>query len=158
MLKWLKSLYLEIFNCFDENEINFKKSKYAADILVTIFSWYKLLNETYNHSKLIKNSWVIYRSKTIKILEKIIIDEYEINDEKNVYLLNIRYKLVYIRKLLDENVEINEILDELRLAAKELSNENKDENYLNKLLEILHKEMLEQLIENDEIFRKKIKS
>ena len=148
---------MEIFNCFDENEINFKKSEYTADILVTIFSLDKLLDENYNHSELIK-LWAEYRMETIKILEKIIIDEYEINDEKNVYLLNIRYKLVYIKKLLDENVEINEILDELRLAAKELSNENKDENYLNKFLKISHKEMLEKLIENDEIFRKKIKS
>ena len=157
MFKWLKLLYLEIFNCFDENEINFKKSEYTADILVTIFSLDKLLDEKYNHSELIK-LWVEYRIEAIKILEKIIIDEYEIDDKVKVYLLNKRYKLVYIKKLIDENVETNKILEELRLAANKFSNENKDENYLNKFLKISHKEMLEKLIENDEIFRKKIES
>nr|CAD2174592.1 unnamed protein product [Meloidogyne enterolobii] len=145
LVNWLKKSYLEIFTSINENNYNYKKSKYTANVLVSV-----LIFDENSDNYL----WPIYRKRILFFLEEI----EEINNKNlekygNLYLniINKFSKFInknYTKEEMKRNLE-DKSLEEL---AKEIINE---EN-LNKFFKKEHSKMIKKLMEEDEIFKEHI--
>uniref|UniRef100_A0A1I8BLG4 Uncharacterized protein n=1 Tax=Meloidogyne hapla TaxID=6305 RepID=A0A1I8BLG4_MELHA len=156
LLKWLSSSYLEIFSSFDENDYNYKKSKFTADILICILNYDKTIAETFfNLYRKKDETWQSCFRRIIFFLEEIVDEENKFNDNKEYYL-KIIYKFNRFRKLLEKHAPTKEIVEEFNKKGFEW--EENEEIEFNKFLQLEHSKMLKKLIKNDEIFGKKIEN
>nr|CAD2122517.1 unnamed protein product [Meloidogyne enterolobii] len=145
LLNWLKTSYFEIFTSTNENNYNYKKSKYTADVLVSILIFDKIFDE---------DIWSkVYRRRIHFYLEEIVeINNKDLENYGNLYL-NIINKF---RKFINKKYTEEEMEAELEDKSLEgLKRELIDRN-LNKFLKEEHSKMIKKLIEEDEIFKNDI--
>jgi len=145
---------LEIFGNFDENDYNYKKSKFTADILVLILNFdktiYKKFFDLYGRRE---EYWLKVHKRIIFFLEEIVEEENKFNKYKEYYL-KIFYKFNRFRKLLEKNEHPNKIAEEFN--KKNFEWEENEEIEFSKFLELEHSKTLKKLIKENKMFSEKI--
>ena len=145
MVNWLKKSYLEIFTSLNENNYNYKKSKYTANVLVSVLIFDKDFNNYL---------WPRYKQRILLFLEEIEeINNKNLENHGNSYLNIISKFSKFINKDYTEEEMERNLKDK---SLEELAKEIIDEENLNKFLKEEHSKMIKKLMEEDEIFKKNI--
>jgi len=145
LVNWLKKSYLEIFTSLNENNYNYKKSKYTANVLVSVLIFDKDFNNYL---------WPRYKQRILLFLEEIEeINNKNLENHGNSYLNIINKFSKFINKNYTEEEMERNLKDK---SLEELAKEIIDEENLNKFLKEEHSKMIKKLMEEDEIFKKNI--